>query len=78
MTLETLSSGRKFELKTNHHGLQYIFTQSDLNARQRRWSELMSEYDFDISYVKVTINKVVDALSLRPYIFSMLPLKRNL
>ena len=55
--------GKKFELKTDHRGLQHIFTQSDLNARQRRWSELLSEYDFDITYIKGTLNKVVDALS---------------
>jgi len=70
--------GRKFELKTDHHGLQYIFTQSDLNARQRRWSELMSEYDFEILYIKGTMNKVADALSRRPRIFSLVPLKTNL
>ena len=38
----------------------------------------MSEYDFDISYVKGTMSKVEDALSRRPHIFSMLPLKTNL
>jgi hypothetical protein len=76
--LEELLVGRKFELKTNHHGLQHIFTQSNLNARQRRWSELLSEYDFDISYIKGTINRVVDALSHRPHIFSIFPLKTNL
>jgi hypothetical protein len=43
--------GRKFELRTDHCGLQHNFTQSDLNARQRRWSELLSEYDFEISYL---------------------------
>ena len=48
--------GRKFELKTDHCGLQHIFTQSDLNARQRRWSELLSEYDFEITYIKGTVN----------------------
>ena len=37
--------GRKFEVRTDHCGLQHIFTQGDLNARQRRWSELLSEYD---------------------------------
>ena len=31
--------GRKFELKTIHNGLQHIFTQSNLNVRQRRWSK---------------------------------------
>ena len=38
--------GQKFELKTDHCGLQHIFSQSDLNARQWRWSELLSKYDF--------------------------------
>jgi hypothetical protein len=70
--------GRKFELKTDHCGLQHIFTQSDLNARQRRWSELLSEYDFEINYIRGTVNRVADALSRRPRIFSVLPLQTNL
>ena len=70
--------GRKFELKTDHCGLQHIFMQSDLNARQRRWSELLSEYDFEITYIKGTVNRVADALSRRPRIFSVLPLQMNL
>jgi hypothetical protein len=70
--------GRKFELKTDHYGLQHIFMQSDLNARQRRWSELLSEYDFDITYIKGTVNREADALSRRPRIFSVLPLQTNL
>jgi hypothetical protein len=73
----TLLDG-KFELKTDHSGLQHIFTQSDLNARQRRWSELLSEYDFEIMYIKGTINRVADVLSRRPHIFSVIPLKMNL
>ena len=48
--------GQKFELKTDHCGLQHIFTQSDLNARQQRWPELLSEYDFEITYIKGTVN----------------------
>ena len=44
--------GRKFELKTNHCGLQHIFMQSELNVWQRRWSQLLSEYDFEITYIK--------------------------
>ena len=55
--------GNKFEFKTYHRGLQHIFTQSDLNARQRRWLELLSEYYFDITYIKGTLNKVANALS---------------
>jgi hypothetical protein len=37
--------GQKFKLKIDHYGLQHIFMQSDLNAQQRRWSELLNEYD---------------------------------
>jgi hypothetical protein len=69
--------GRKFELKTDHCGLQHIFTQSDLNTRQRRWLELLSEFNFKISYIKGIVNRVVDALSWRPRIFSVLPLQTN-
>jgi hypothetical protein len=43
--------------------LRHIFTQRNLNAKQRRWSELMSEYDFGILYIKGKENVVVDALS---------------
>jgi hypothetical protein len=70
--------GQKIELKMDHCGLQHIFTQRDLNARQRRWSELLSEYDFDITYIKGKMNRVVDALSQRPHIFSVIPLQTNL
>jgi hypothetical protein len=43
---------QKFDLKTNHQSLKHLFTQRDMNARQRKWSEFMSEYDFGISYIK--------------------------
>jgi hypothetical protein len=49
-----------------------------LNARQRHWSELLSEYDFKITYIKGTMNRVVDALSRRPHIFLVMPLQMNL
>jgi hypothetical protein len=55
--------GHKFELKTDHNGLQHIFNQSNLNVRQRRWSKFLSEYDFEITYIKGIINIVVDVLS---------------
>jgi hypothetical protein len=70
--------GRKFELRTDHRGLQHIFMQSDLNARERRWSELLIEYDFEITYIKGRVNRVAEALSRRPHIFSVLPLQTNL
>ena len=70
--------GRNLELKTDHQSLKHLFTQRDLNARQRRWSEFMSEYDFGILYIKGKENVVADALSRRPRIFSLVPLKVNL
>jgi hypothetical protein len=39
---------------------------------------LLSEYDFEITYIKGTVNRVADALSRRPRIFSVLPLQTNL
>ena len=57
---------RKFDRRTDHCGLQHIFTQDHLNARKRQWSELISEYDFDITYIKGIVNRVVDALSTKP------------
>jgi hypothetical protein len=70
--------GQKFELKAYHCRLKHIFMQTNLNSRQRHWLELLSAYDFEITYIKETVNKVVDALSRRPRIFSVMPLQKNL
>jgi hypothetical protein len=69
--------GLEYEVKMDHCHLQHIFTQRDLNT-QRLWSELLSEYDFKINYIKGIVNRVVDALSQRPHIFSVMPLQTNL
>jgi hypothetical protein len=55
--------GKKFELRTDHNGLKYLFDQPTLNARQIRWLEFLCEYDFDIKHIKGKDNKVADALS---------------
>jgi hypothetical protein len=57
--------GIKFELRTDHSGLKYLFEQPTLNARQTRWLEFLSEYNFDIKHIKGKENKVVDALNKR-------------
>jgi hypothetical protein len=62
----------------DHQSLKHLFTQRDLNVRQRQWSEFMSEYDFGISYIKGKENVVADALSRRSCVFSLVPLKVNL
>jgi hypothetical protein len=55
--------GRRFELRTYHNGLKYLFDQPNLNVRQSRWLEFLCEYNFSINHVKGKENKVVDALS---------------
>ncbi|GKV17043.1 hypothetical protein SLEP1_g27596 [Rubroshorea leprosula] len=55
--------GETCEIFTNHKSLKYIFTQKELNMRQRRWLELLKDYDLTISYHPGKANKVADALS---------------
>jgi hypothetical protein len=69
---------RNFELKTDHESLNHLFTQRDLNARQRRWSDFMSEYDFGIYYIKGKENVFSNAFSRRPRVFYLVPLNVNL
>jgi hypothetical protein len=57
--------GKRFELRTYHHSLKYLFDQPTLNARQSRWLEFLCEYDFDIKHIKGKENKVDDALNRR-------------
>nr|GFA02021.1 putative reverse transcriptase domain-containing protein [Tanacetum cinerariifolium] len=48
---------------TDHKSLQHILVQKELKMRQRRWLELLSDYDFDIHYHLRKANVDVDALS---------------
>jgi hypothetical protein len=57
--------GKRFEPRTDHNGLKYLFDQPTLNARQSRWLEFLSEYNFDIKHIKGKENKVADALNIR-------------
>ena len=52
-----------FKIFTNHKSLKYIFGQRDLNMRQRRWLELLNDYDYTILYHPGKANVVADALS---------------
>src|SRR5574344_1678590 len=40
--------GTRTKVYTDHKSLKYIFTQPDLNMRQRRWLELIKDYDMGI------------------------------
>ncbi|GJS84636.1 putative reverse transcriptase domain-containing protein [Tanacetum coccineum] len=48
---------------THHKSLQHILDQKELNMRQRRWLELLNDYDCEIHYHPGKANVVVDALS---------------
>ena len=55
----------QFEIFTDHKSLKYIFSQKELNMRQRRWMEYLKDYDCLISYHPGKSNVVADALSRR-------------
>jgi hypothetical protein len=59
--------GHRCEIHSNHKSLKYIFTQIDLNLRQRRWLELINDYDLGINYHPGKANVVADALSEMKY-----------
>ena len=55
--------GNPVHIYSDHKSLKYIFTQSELNLRRRRWLELIKEYDLEIHYHPGKANVVADALS---------------
>jgi hypothetical protein len=60
--------GKRCELYTDLKSLKYIFMQLDLNLRQRRWLELIKDYDLEINYHPGKANVVADALSHKSYV----------
>jgi ribonuclease HI len=57
--------GKRCELYTDHKSLKYIFTQWNLKLGQRRWLEVIKDYDLGINYHPGKANVVADALSQR-------------
>ncbi|GJY23987.1 putative reverse transcriptase domain-containing protein [Tanacetum coccineum] len=55
--------GTKCTVFTDHKSLQHILDQKELNIRQRRWLELLADYDCEIRYHPGKANVVADALS---------------
>jgi hypothetical protein len=59
--------GNVVHISMDHKSLKYIFTQPDLNMRQRRWLELIKDYGPEVHYHPGKTNVVVDALSRKAH-----------
>jgi hypothetical protein len=59
--------GKVAHIFTDHRSLKYFFTLADLNMRQRRWLELIKDYDLEIHYHPGKANVVADALSRKAH-----------
>jgi len=57
--------GKRVVLMSDHSGMRYLFDQPNLNAGQARWLAMLSEFEFEITYIKGKENNVANALSRR-------------
>ncbi|KAG8481481.1 hypothetical protein CXB51_026332 [Gossypium anomalum] len=69
--------GEKCHIFTDHKSLKYLMTQKDLNLKQRRWLELIKDYELVIDYHPGKANIVADALS-RKSLFALRALNTSL
>jgi hypothetical protein len=60
-----------YNIFTDHKSLKYIFTQSELTLRQRRWLELIKDYNLNVHYHPGKANIVADALSRKSHSITM-------
>jgi len=67
--------GSRFEVFSDHKSLKYLFDQKELNMRQRRWLELLKDYDFGLNYHPGKANVVADALSRKTLHMSAMMVK---
>jgi hypothetical protein len=51
----------------DHKSLKYIFTQLDLNMKQRRWLMLIKDYELEICYHPGKANVIEDTLSRKAH-----------
>src|SRR6185437_2129902 len=72
--------GTRCNIYTDHKSLKYLFTQADLNMRQRRWLELIKDYELEVHYHPGKANVLADALSRKAHChcLSAIPLSESL
>jgi hypothetical protein len=63
--------GKRCKVYLDHKSLKYIFTRPDLNVRQRRWLELIKDYDLGINYHPGKANVVANALSRISHLYML-------
>nr|GEX69500.1 retrotransposon protein, putative, Ty3-gypsy subclass [Tanacetum cinerariifolium] len=73
-----LGSNGDGRLDGDHKSLKYIFTQRELNIRQRHWLELLKDYDTNIQYHPGKANVVADALSRKSGMIAGIKIIRDL
>ena len=61
-----------YDVYTDHKSLKYIFTQKELNLMQRRWLELIKDYDMKLHYHPGKANVIADALSRKSYVNTLI------
>jgi hypothetical protein len=59
--------GYRCEIYSDHKSLKYIFTRTNFNLRQRRWLELIKDFDVGINYHSGKANIIADTLSRKKY-----------
>jgi hypothetical protein len=64
--------GNVVHIYADNKSLKYIFTQPDLNMRQRRWLKLIKDYELEVHYNPGKANDVADALSRKTH-YNYLP-----
>lgn len=57
--------GEECEIHTDHKSLEYIFTQRDLSMRQRKWLEVLEDYESKMFYHPAKANVVADVLNIK-------------
>jgi hypothetical protein len=66
--------GNTCNIFIDHKSLKYIFTQPDLNLRQRRWLKLIMDYNLQVHYHLGKANVVANAFSRKSHCHSLQPL----